>query len=159
VLPGDFPDPSVTKIGNTYWATATSSEWAPLFPLLRSDDLVHWETVGHVFPKGMPKWADANFWAPEIAYENGKVYIYYTAHKKGGNLCVGVASADRPEGPTPTTARWCARRSVPSTASRCATKRRPLPRLEGRRQQPRPAHADLGPAHERGPHRPDGRKV
>ncbi|HEX8531457.1 MAG TPA: family 43 glycosylhydrolase [Cytophagales bacterium] len=99
VLPGDFPDPSVAKVGNTYWATATSSEWAPLFPLLRSDDLVHWETVGHVFPKGMPKWADANFWAPEISYENGKVYIYYTAHKKGGNLCVGVASADRPEGP------------------------------------------------------------
>ncbi len=99
VLPGDFPDPSVAKIGNAYWATATSSEWAPLFPLLRSDDLVRWETVGYVFPEGMPKWADANFWAPEISYENGKVYIYYTAHKKGGNLCVGVASADRPEGP------------------------------------------------------------
>jgi beta-xylosidase len=52
-----------------------------------------------VFPKGVPAWADANFWAPEISYENGKIYIYYTARKKGGNLCVGVASADRPEGP------------------------------------------------------------
>jgi len=99
VLPGDYPDPSVAKVGDTYWATATSSEWAPLFPMLRSDDLVHWQTVGHVFPQGPPPWADANFWAPEISYENGKVYIYYTAHKKGGNLCVGVASADRPEGP------------------------------------------------------------
>ncbi len=99
VLPGDYPDPSVTKVGNTYWATATSSEWAPLFPLLRSTDMVNWETVGHVFPDGMPQWADANFWAPEISYENGRIYIYYTAHKKGGNLCVGVASADRPEGP------------------------------------------------------------
>jgi beta-xylosidase len=34
-----------------------------------------------------------------MTYENGKVYVYYSAHKKNGNLCVGVASADRPEGP------------------------------------------------------------
>jgi beta-xylosidase len=99
VMPGDYPDPSVAKIGDTYWATATSSEWAPLFPLMRSNDLIHWETIGHVFPKGTPEWADGNFWAPEISFENGKVYIYYTAHKKGGNLCVGVASASNPEGP------------------------------------------------------------
>lgn len=25
VLPGDHPDPSVTKIGNRYWASATTS--------------------------------------------------------------------------------------------------------------------------------------
>jgi len=99
VLPGDFADPSVTKIGDTYWATATSSEWAPLFPLLKSKNLVDWELVGHVFPDQIPAWADAHFWAPEISYENGKVYIYYTANKKGGNLCVGVASASDPAGP------------------------------------------------------------
>src|SRR4028119_1063196 len=73
VLPGDFADPSVTKIGDTYWATATSSEWAPLFPLLKSKNLVDWELVGHVFPDKIPDWADANFWAPEISHENGKV--------------------------------------------------------------------------------------
>jgi beta-xylosidase len=47
----------------------------------------------------MPTWADFYFWAPEITYDKGKVYVYYAAHKKGGNLCVGVASADQPEGP------------------------------------------------------------
>ncbi len=32
VLPGDRPDPSVIKIGDTYWATATSNDnaWAGL---------------------------------------------------------------------------------------------------------------------------------
>ncbi|MEJ7661110.1 MAG: family 43 glycosylhydrolase [Hymenobacter sp.] len=35
VLAGDYPDPSVTKVGNTYWATATSSNWGPTFPLLQ----------------------------------------------------------------------------------------------------------------------------
>ena len=36
VMPGDFPDPSVIRAGRDYWATATSSQWAPIFPLLHS---------------------------------------------------------------------------------------------------------------------------
>jgi len=97
-LPGDHPDPSVVKIGDTYWASATTSNWAPAYPLLHSKDLVHWESSGAVFPQ-LPSWADYYFWAPEITYENGKVWAYYAAHKRGGNLCVGIASADKPEGP------------------------------------------------------------
>jgi xylan 1,4-beta-xylosidase len=98
VLPGDHPDPSVVKIGDTYWASSTTSNWAPAFPLMYSKDLVHWKQKGYVF-NDLPAWADYYFWAPEISYENGKVYVYYAAHKKGGNLCIGVASADKPEGP------------------------------------------------------------
>lgn len=99
VMPGDFADPSVVRVGNDYWATATSSEWAPLYPILHSTNLVDWEIVSHVFPKKLPEWADAHFWAPEITYENGVFYIYYTAKKEGGNLCVGVASATNAKGP------------------------------------------------------------
>src|SRR5438309_2275417 len=98
VLPGDHPDPSLVKIGDTYWASATTSNWAPAYPLFQSTDLVHWKSSGAVFPQ-LPAWADYYFWAPEITYDSGKVYVYYAAHKKGGNLCVGVASADKPEGP------------------------------------------------------------
>ena len=98
VLPGDFPDPTVVKIGDSYWATATTSNWAPVFPILESTDLIHWELRGHAFPE-LPKWADFYFWAPEMSYDNGKVFIYYSAHKRGGNLCIGVASADKAEGP------------------------------------------------------------
>ena len=99
VLAGDYPDPSVTKIGNTYWATATSSNWGPTFPLLKSTNLTDWTLVGHVFPGDRPAWADYYFWAPEISQDGGRTYVYYTAHRRGGNLAVGVASADRPEGP------------------------------------------------------------
>ncbi|WP_243651205.1 family 43 glycosylhydrolase [Hymenobacter gummosus] len=99
VLPGDYPDPSVDKLGDTYWASATTSNWGPVFPLLKSKNLSEWELVGHVFPDAPPAWADYYFWAPEISFEKDKTYIYYTAHKRGGNLCVAVASADRPEGP------------------------------------------------------------
>lgn len=98
VLPGDHPDPSVVKMGNEYWATATTSNWFPAFTLYRSTDLVNWKSEGHVFLK-MPEWADYYMWAPEITYDKGKVYIYYTAHKKGGGLCIAVAVADKPEGP------------------------------------------------------------
>lgn len=99
VMPGDFADPSVVRVGNDYWATATSSEWAPLYPILHSTNLVDWEIVSHVFPDELPDWADAHFWAPEITYEDGTFYIYYTAKQEGGNLCVGVASATDPKGP------------------------------------------------------------
>lgn len=98
VLPGDHPDPSVVKIGNEYWSVGTTSNWFPAFPLYRSNDLVNWKAAGHVFTK-MPAWADYYLWAPEISYDNGKVYLYYTGHKKGGNLCVAAAVADKPEGP------------------------------------------------------------
>lgn len=98
VLPGDFPDPTVVKAHGSYWATATTSNWAPAFPILESKDLVNWELRGHVFPT-LPEWADYYFWAPEISHDNGKTYVYYSAHKRGGNLCIGVASADHPEGP------------------------------------------------------------
>lgn len=98
VMPGDHPDPSVVKIGDKYWASATTSNWAPAYPLLSSKDLVTWNLEGHVFTQ-LPAWADYYFWAPEITYDNGKVYVYYSAHKKDGNLCVGIASADKPEGP------------------------------------------------------------
>jgi xylan 1,4-beta-xylosidase len=99
VLPGDFADPSVVRVGNDYYATATSSEWAPLYPILHSTNLVDWEIIGHVFPDSLPDWAEAHFWAPEISYDKGKFYVYYTAKKKGGPLCTGVASAANAEGP------------------------------------------------------------
>lgn len=98
VLPADHPDPSVVQIGNEYWAAGTTSNWFPAFTLYRSDDLVNWKASGHVFNQ-MPAWADYYMWAPEITYENGKVYLYYTGHKKGGSLCIAAAVADKPEGP------------------------------------------------------------
>jgi xylan 1,4-beta-xylosidase len=98
VIPGDFPDPSIIRVENEYWATATSSEWGPQFPLLHSTNLVDWELVGSVF-EHRPDWAVANFWAPEISQYHGKYYVYYVGRKKGGPLAVAVAMAEKPSGP------------------------------------------------------------
>lgn len=98
VQAGDYPDPSVIRVGKDYYATATSSEWGPEFPILHSRDLVNWTVAGVVFPK-RPEWSVGNYWAPEIWQENGKIYIFYVARKKDGPLCIAAASADKATGP------------------------------------------------------------
>ena len=102
VLPGDNPNPSVIKIGDSYYASATSNEWSPLFPVYKSDDLLHWKLISYVFPGGAPEWAQNNFWAPELSYDKKqkKLYVYYTGRDKITNkITIAVASADTPEGP------------------------------------------------------------
>jgi beta-xylosidase len=98
VIPGDHPDPSVARIGNEYWATSTSSAWAPVFPLFHSRDLVNWTLETAVF-EHPPAWSAGSYWAPEISYYKGRVFVYYAARKRGGPLCVALATAYRPRGP------------------------------------------------------------
>lgn len=97
VIPGDFADPSIVRVKDTYYATGTSSEWAPHFPIFKSLDLIHWEQVGYVLNQ-TPAWAASSFWAPEIFYHNNRFYIYYVAKKKSDGIsCIGVATSDNPE--------------------------------------------------------------
>ena len=104
VRAGDFPDPSVIRPSTssrqpgTFYAVTTSTDWAPFFPIFTSADLVDWELAGHVFAR-RPDWCAGNFWAPDFAEKNGRFYVYYTARRKDGPLCVAVATADRPQGP------------------------------------------------------------
>jgi xylan 1,4-beta-xylosidase len=98
VMAGDYPDPSIIRVGNEYWATATTSQWAPLFPILHSRDLVNWQVIGAAMSK-RPAWSDGNYWAPEISVYRGRYYIYYVGHKRGGSLCVAVMIAANPAGP------------------------------------------------------------
>ena len=98
VLAGDYPDPSVIRVGADFYATATSSEWSPEFQILHSRDLVNWQIVGDVFPQ-RPAWSVGNYWAPEIWQDKGRFYVFYVARKEGGSLCVAAATAAKPVGP------------------------------------------------------------
>lgn len=97
VIRGDMADPSIIRIGDDYYATGTSSEWAPYYPLYKSRDMVNWKQVGHVFDT-KPEWTSNSFWAPELFCHDGKVYCYYTARQKSTGISyIGVAVADSPE--------------------------------------------------------------
>lgn len=92
VIAGDFADPSVIRVGDTYYAVGTSSEWGPAYPIYTSRDLVNWEYAGPVFAD-LPKWTMGSYWAPELFYRNGTFYVYYTARRKSDKQSViGVAS-------------------------------------------------------------------
>jgi beta-xylosidase len=103
VIAGDYPDPTVIRVGEDYWAATTTGTWAPHFSILRSRDLVNWRAVGYVF-RERPGWAKSDFWAPELVHDGGRFFVYYVARrdegpKKKGTLCVGVATAPDPGGP------------------------------------------------------------
>jgi xylan 1,4-beta-xylosidase len=92
VIAGDFADPSVIRVGDTYYAAGTSSEWAPAYPIYSSKDLVNWAYVGPVF-SSLPEWTMGSFWAPELFHRNGIFYVYYTARRKSDKRSfIGVAT-------------------------------------------------------------------
>ena len=92
VIAGDLPDPSIIRVGDTYYASSSSNDFAPVFPIFESKDLVNWKQVSAVFAEP-PAWAAKDFWAPELYYLNGTFYVYYTAKRKDNGIsCVGVAT-------------------------------------------------------------------
>ena len=97
VIKADLADPSVIRFDGVYYASGTSSEWAPFYPVYKSTDLVNWVQVGHVFEQ-KPEWTESSFWAPELYVYDNKVYCYYTARRKSDHIsCIGVAVANSPE--------------------------------------------------------------
>ena len=102
VVPGDHPDPTSIEVDCVCWASATSGEWSPQFPLFRSTNLTDWTTAGSIFPV-QPAWAEGSFWAPELVHDEvtGRFVVWYVGKRRGDqpSLCVAVATADAPGGP------------------------------------------------------------
>jgi len=98
VIDADAPDPTVIRVDDTYYAAATSGNNKQAYARYKSKDLKTWQKTGYVFEQ-WPEWTSGAFWAPEFFVINGKVMCYYTARQKSdGTSCIGLASADGPEG-------------------------------------------------------------
>jgi arabinan endo-1,5-alpha-L-arabinosidase len=70
-----------------------------VFPVMSSTDLVHWEERGYALSSLDDPDLDA-YWAPEVAYDNGKFYLYYAVGKDADpNHHLRVAVAEHPLGP------------------------------------------------------------
>lgn len=100
-----YGDPAVLKTDSGYYLLATSNDAPDAFPILHSEDLVHWEHQGFVFPEGsQPAWAAtgrfvADFWAPEMAQAGDEYWVAYTARQKNNALAIGLARSKSPLGP------------------------------------------------------------
>lgn len=101
-----FADPSIIRAEDGfYYAYGTEDVWDDglnhLVPIIRSPDLTNWEFVRDAFDV-KPTWKfDGGLWAPDISvHQDGKYYLYYSMSVWGDpNPGIGVATADRPEGP------------------------------------------------------------
>lgn len=99
VVAGDFPDPTVMRVGPEYWAITTASKGNPSPPILRSPDLVNWSRAGYLL-LDPPAWSSGRqLWAPSLERDGDRYLVYYSARQKGGRPCVTVAEGTNPIGP------------------------------------------------------------
>ncbi len=100
-----YGDPAVLKTDDGYFLLATSNDAPNAFPILHSNDLVHWDLKGFVFPENQyPDWTAcghrvADFWAPEMARVGDEYWVAFTARQRSNALAIGLAKASSPTGP------------------------------------------------------------
>ena len=95
---GYFADPFVMRTDDGYVAIGTGrSVDGKAFEVLRSEDLVHWRSVGGALvpPTGL----GTDFWAPEVAHADGRWWMYYSVGTGDAGHHLRVAVADDPVGP------------------------------------------------------------
>ncbi|WP_282801597.1 glycoside hydrolase family 43 protein [Secundilactobacillus kimchicus] len=83
VLRGFNADPSMIRVGDTYYIANSTFEWFPGVRLHESKDMVHWNllpsplsTTTLLDMKGNP--ASGGIWAPDLSYADGKFWLVYT---------------------------------------------------------------------------------
>ena len=71
IMGGDYPDPTVLRVGERYYMTFSSFESSPAIVLFRSGNLVDWEPVGPVCPE---PWGSV--FAMDLIEHEGRFYLY-----------------------------------------------------------------------------------
>ena len=106
VIQGWYADPEAKIFGKNYWIYPTYSakyKDQVFMDAFSSPDLVHWTKHDHVLDTSAVKWVKKALWAPAVAENGGKYYLFFGANdihddtKEVGGI--GVAVADKPEGP------------------------------------------------------------
>lgn len=73
------------------------------YHVFSSENLTDWTDHGVILSQKNVPWGKPDgysMWAPDCVYKNGKYYFYYpNAPREGRGFAIGVAIANRPEGP------------------------------------------------------------
>jgi len=89
VIWADVPDPSVIRVGDTYYMTSTTMHMNPGVPVMKSTDLVNWEIVNYVYDilgdkdeqcleNGKHEYGKGS-WASSLRYHNGMYYVVFSS--------------------------------------------------------------------------------
>lgn len=101
VISGFHPDPSVCRVGDDFYLVNSTFQFFPGVPVFHSQDLIHWELIGHCLTRrsqialGEAE-AGGGIYAPTIRYHDGTFYMIVTNVTSGGNL---IVTATNPAGP------------------------------------------------------------
>ena len=101
ILPGFYPDPSITRAGDDYYLINSSFAYYPGIPVFHSRDLVHWKQIGNAIDRpGMLDFTglatSRGVFAPAISHHDGLFYIINTCVDCKGNF---IITAKDPAGP------------------------------------------------------------
>lgn len=86
VIWADVPDPDVIRVGDYFYMVSTTMHLMPGCPVMKSKDLVNWETVGYVFDRleDSPRYdlVDGTVygkgqWATSLRYHDGRFYVLF----------------------------------------------------------------------------------
>jgi len=83
ILRGFYPDPSVCKANGKYYMVCSSFQYFPGVPLFESDDLIHWNQIGHCLTRAnqidlRTVNSSGGVFAPTIRYHEGVFYMVTT---------------------------------------------------------------------------------
>ena len=107
-------DPTARVFDGKVWLYASHDIISPVEPerkwfcmadyhCFSSEDLVHWTDHGVILDQKDVPWGNPegySMWAPDCVERGGKYYFYFpNAPREGRGFAVGVAVADRPDGP------------------------------------------------------------
>ena len=104
IFPGRYADPEAVIWDDEYWIFPTASlpfEEQTYLDAFSSKDLVNWTKHERIIDNNEVKWLWQAMWAPAIIRKDGAYYLFFGGndmHEKGEGG-IGVARADRPEGP------------------------------------------------------------
>jgi alpha-N-arabinofuranosidase len=114
ILPGGYPDPSITYDGEFYYMVNSSFELFPGLPIHRSSDLVNWEAIGHGLHRDeqisgavnlVSVQENGGIHAPTIRFHNGRFYLITTNiytpldPKEPTEFVNFILTAENPAGP------------------------------------------------------------
>jgi len=113
IIKGGYPDPSICKVGDTFYLVNSSFEYFPGLPIHKSKDLINWELIGYGLNRESQASSTVNLvdvqsnggiHAPTIRYNKGVYYIistnvYFDAEKKKADMVNFIITANNPAGP------------------------------------------------------------